>query len=166
MRLERLSAFVQSDGILKVDLALFQTGNDGLKLLERGFEAYVFDRLGWAFWGLGNGGTPTVSSFRNAPKPQCTIIAIMVLPKPASCPRTGEIIVQDSPGTSSFLAKPVTPWSRTREMRGLKLNGAARTAVRQVGHLAQDGLEERNIEERFDPLQHPKAGLKSARQCP
>ena len=49
MRLQRLSAFVQSDGILEIHLALFQAGNDGLKLLERGFEAEIFDRLGWAF---------------------------------------------------------------------------------------------------------------------
>src|SRR5204862_6882299 len=90
MRLERLSAFVQSEGILEIHLALLQTRNNGLKLLERRFEAQVFGRLGRAFWGLGNGGTPTVSSFRNAPKPQCTIIAVMVLPKPASCPRTRE----------------------------------------------------------------------------
>jgi len=48
MGLQRLSAFVQSDGILEIHLALFQTGN-GLKLLERGFEAEIFDRLGWAF---------------------------------------------------------------------------------------------------------------------
>jgi len=46
MALERLSAFVQNDGILKIHLALFQARNDGLKLLERAFEAQVFDRLG------------------------------------------------------------------------------------------------------------------------
>ena len=86
MRLQRLSAFVQSDGILEIHLALFQTGNNGLKLLERGFEAELFDRLGWAFGGLGYGGTPTVLTFRTAPKLRRTIIAIMVPPSQLRAP--------------------------------------------------------------------------------
>ena len=38
MGLQGLSAFVQSDGILKIHLALFQTGDNGFQLLERALE--------------------------------------------------------------------------------------------------------------------------------
>ncbi len=46
MALEGLSPFVQGNGVLKIHLTLLQAGNNGLKLLERPFEAQVFDGLG------------------------------------------------------------------------------------------------------------------------
>jgi hypothetical protein len=43
MIFERLPAFVQSDGILKIDLALLQPGDNGFQFLEGAFEAQLFD---------------------------------------------------------------------------------------------------------------------------
>jgi hypothetical protein len=45
MIFECLSAFVQSNRILKVHLALLKPGDDGFQLLERAFEAQFFDGL-------------------------------------------------------------------------------------------------------------------------
>jgi autotransporter translocation and assembly factor TamB len=46
MVLQRLAALVKGDGILQIDLALLQAGDDGFQLLERGLETYVADRRG------------------------------------------------------------------------------------------------------------------------
>ena len=46
MGLQRLSAFVQSDRILQIHLAVFEARNDGFELLEGAFEAQLFDCLG------------------------------------------------------------------------------------------------------------------------
>src|SRR6185312_10335508 len=54
MCLERLAAFVEDDGVLQIDLALLQTADDGLQLLEGGLETQRFDRGGGNFrFGLG-----------------------------------------------------------------------------------------------------------------
>jgi len=68
-------------------------------------------------------------------------------PKPASCPRTPEIIVQGHRGTSSFLAYAVTLGSRARQICRPQLECAARTALGQTGNLAQHGLKGGKIEE-------------------
>jgi len=46
VRLQRLAAFVECDGVFKIDLALFQARYDGFQFLERGLEGQVFDRGG------------------------------------------------------------------------------------------------------------------------
>jgi hypothetical protein len=69
MKFERLSAFIQSDGILKIHLALLQPGDDGFQLLESAFKAQFFDGLAGIFglWGR-NGGTPAFLLVSDAPR--------------------------------------------------------------------------------------------------
>ena len=50
MGLQRLAAFIQGDGILKIDLALLQAGNDGFQLPERALKAQLFDGLVGRLW--------------------------------------------------------------------------------------------------------------------
>jgi hypothetical protein len=57
MRLQRLAAFIERNGIFQVHFALLQPGDDGFQFLERGFEAEFLDGL--AFLGGGNGGYST-----------------------------------------------------------------------------------------------------------
>jgi len=54
MGLQRLAAFVQGDGILKLDFALLQAGDDGLQLTQSRLEAEAGD-LGRNRRGFGGG---------------------------------------------------------------------------------------------------------------
>jgi hypothetical protein len=53
MALERLSAFVQGDGILKLHLALLQPGDDGLQFAQRRLETEAGNVGRWAWRGDG-----------------------------------------------------------------------------------------------------------------
>src|SRR5436190_2022108 len=87
MCLQRLSAFVQSNGVFQVHLALLQPGDDGFQFLERPLKAQFF--YDWAFGGLrGNDEAPTALNersgmHRNRHGP---IIAVMAPPSQLRAP--------------------------------------------------------------------------------
>jgi hypothetical protein len=83
MCLQRLATLVQRDGVLKVDLALFQAGNNGFQFLQRAFEAEFFDGL--ALLGGRNGGYSTGDG---AGEPETTNSAMTAswFPKPFRAP--------------------------------------------------------------------------------
>src|SRR4051812_34786275 len=99
MGLQGLSAFVQGNGIFQVHLALLQASDNGFQLFEGTLEAQLFDGFAGHLRACpfkvcmgGNGETPAVSTVL-----ECTETALhhdrsYGAPKPASCPRTEEII--------------------------------------------------------------------------
>jgi len=142
MGFQRLSAFVQGNGIFQVYLALFQASDNGFQLFEGAFEAKLFDGFAGPFWacrfnvGLGgNGETPAVLTVS-----ECTETALhhnrsYGAPKPASCPRTKEIIIHECYGTSSFVAGAVIKRSRPGQMCRFELQHVTGPALRQAGKL-------------------------------
>jgi hypothetical protein len=44
VRLQRLAAFVECDGVFKIDLALLQARDDRFQFLQRGLEGQFLDR--------------------------------------------------------------------------------------------------------------------------
>ena len=173
MGLQRLSAFVQGNGIFQVHLALLQAGDNGFQLFEGAFEAQLFDGFAGPFWACrfnvclgGNGETPAVLTVS-----ECTETALhhnrsYGAPKPASCPRTKEIIIHECYGTSSFVAEAVIKRSRPGQMCRFELQHVTPTALRKTGNLGQDPLQHREFQERFDPPKGPQAGVQLVRPEP
>jgi hypothetical protein len=87
MRLQRLPAFVERDGIFQIDLALLQARDNAFQLLERRLEAQALDGGRLAGGSLGrNGGAPAVLDVSVNPKLRRTIIAITVRPNQLRAP--------------------------------------------------------------------------------
>jgi hypothetical protein len=69
MRLQCLPAFVQRDGVFKIDLALLQARDDRFQFLERAFEAQLLDGL-VGFWnGEGSSYSRSFGNTRNCSAP-------------------------------------------------------------------------------------------------
>src|SRR6185437_969542 len=109
MRLQRLPAFVERDGIFQIHLALLQARDDAFQLLESGLEAEALDGGRLAGGRLRrNDGAPAVLDVSVNPKLRRTISQLWRRQTSFVPPHVG-IIIQALGRTSSFLAEPVIP---------------------------------------------------------
>ena len=81
MGLQRLSAFIERDGIFQIHLALLQARDNAFQLLESRLETEALNSGRLARGSLRrNDGAPAVLDVSVNPKLRCTIIAIMESP--------------------------------------------------------------------------------------
>src|ERR1700760_3918609 len=101
MRLQRLAAFIERDGIFQIHLALLQARDNAFQLLERHLEAKAFDggRLAWGSLRR-NDDAPAVLDVSVNPKPRRTISQLWHRQASFVPPHT-EIIIQALGRTSS-----------------------------------------------------------------
>ena len=128
MRLQRLAALIERDGILKIHFALLQPGNNGFQLPERALKAQVFDGLvgPLGIW-AGMTGLQLSSRFGRPSRRQDAHNRSYGCSKPASCPRTQGNYSSRSRGNKQFpcnlLSRAVTGAADSRPSAGSSHQG-------------------------------------------